>query len=305
MNNNKDIASISEEQISPTPDSDSPTGVLIPTNVLDAIAEFDRMLPVALKLKLQTDLIGDYQLGLVLWLKNNWCFAEPNNLVKDLIAHLTEANVTPHPDNLSALLIEIYKKYLENPFFDLEENLTDVDFFKCIAARFSRIMNCDRANLWLSDLEKMELVTKIDLSGKTQDIRIASDVGFAGKVLKSGKTLNIPFDLYNYHSNPNSVFLLNRDDLQTIKDLDLKIEYRTCSVLVVPIIRPIHELDKIMVGVMQLINKEKPGIFETYNSENYPQSPECWQANFTESDELLVTKLNQQLIPLMDARLSS
>jgi len=52
MNKNPTPETSKTYQINATPDPDSPTGVYIPATFEEVISEFDKMLPVALKLKL-------------------------------------------------------------------------------------------------------------------------------------------------------------------------------------------------------------------------------------------------------------
>jgi len=281
MNSNNEIRLGSESyKITPTPDLDSPTGVYIPIDVVKAIAELDRMLPVTLKLKIDENSIDDYNFTLGLWLRNNWGLATQNHLVQ----YLTESGCNSHPDDLSRSVLDLYALYLHHCFSNFPEDLIDI-FFELVSERLKQLFDCNRAILWLVDYLPMQLVTTIPLGGKLQDIRIPSNnVGFSGKVFTSGKTLNIPFDLYD---DP---------DIGKIKEGDLKTGHRTCSTLVVPILSP----DDKIVGIIQLMNKKKPGVFAPYNPEDYPQAPECWQNSFTKDDEALLERFNPQILTLLN-----
>jgi hypothetical protein len=60
-------------QFNPTPDPDSPTGVLILHTIEEAMAELDRLLPPALKTELaQAESLTDYHWSLGGWLRNHW-----------------------------------------------------------------------------------------------------------------------------------------------------------------------------------------------------------------------------------------
>lgn len=273
---------MSEEtyKIHPTPDLDSPTGVYIPNNLEEAIVELERMIPVPLKLKLEIDAIAKYHLSLGLWLRNNWCLGQNNNLVQYFVNY----GASSQADTISTLLLTLYQRYLQRPLADAEENLTDVDLFKFVNETYRRLIGCDRATLWILDSLKNELVTKVNLPEKAQDIRIPTNASYMGKVLESCESLNLPFDFYFYHNSEN------------IKQLDLKLGYRHCSILVMPV----QETDGTIMGVIQLINKKKPSVFSSYDPANYPQPPECWQASFTKDDITLLERRNQQLVTLLN-----
>ncbi len=266
------------DRFSPTLDPSSPTGVFIPTNLEGAIIEFNRMLPVSLKIQLDQNFISNDYLDLGKWLTDNWQLRNQTFLVH----HLINLGANSHPDNLSKLLLEIYISYLRNPFFDMEKDLIEADFFERISKTFSQLMSCDRATLWIMDAVKVELVTKIPLSGKTADIRISPEVGLIGTVFDLAETVNIPFDLYDYS---------DIEDIKKIKQLDIKTAYRHCSILM----SPIQTQDNRILGIIQLINKQKSGVFTPYEPKIYPQAPECWQASFTEADQIFVERLNSQL----------
>ena len=89
-------------RINATPDPNSPTGVYIPTNLEEVVIELDKMLPVALKLKLMEDNIWDYHFTLGLWLRNNWNLWNNPPLVQNLV----EMGASAHPDDLGSLLLQ-------------------------------------------------------------------------------------------------------------------------------------------------------------------------------------------------------
>lgn len=265
-------------QINATPDPDSPTGVYIPATVEEAIGEFDKMLPVALKLKLLEDSIWNYHFTLGLWLRNNW------NLWRDppLVQSLVERGASPHPDDLGSLLLLGYQKYLQFPFWDIER-LEDGAHVK-IQERLKLLLNCDRAIVWVLDDSRQQLWVRIRISNKIQELRIPQIAGFAGKVIESKKPLNIPFDLYDHPEHEN------------IREIDTRIGYKSCSLLAMPI----FNADEKIIGAVQLTNKIKPGQFPPYNPQNWPEAPECWQNSFSDDDEAFLDKLNPQIATLID-----
>ncbi|MBD1896068.1 GAF domain-containing protein [Coleofasciculus sp. FACHB-129] len=142
-----------------------------------------------------------------------------------------------------------------------------------------KLMNADRSTLWLIDREADELWTKIPFEdGSVRDLRVKVGQGFAGKVAASGETLNIPFDLYDH------------PDSETAKKTDQKTGYRTCSLLCMPVFSPDGEL----LGVTQLVNKKKPGVFPEYNPDHWPEAPECFKASFDGNSEKYMQIFNSQ-----------
>ena len=92
--------------LTPTPDPDSPTGVLIPRTLDAAIAELDRLLPPALKTELaQVTSLTDYHWSLGLWLRNHWQLWYHSPLTSHLHAS--------HPDDWSVEILEKYQRHLQ------------------------------------------------------------------------------------------------------------------------------------------------------------------------------------------------
>ncbi|WP_017316559.1 GAF domain-containing protein [Mastigocladopsis repens] len=174
-------------------------------------------------------------------------------------------------------------KSLSQSSLDLEETL------KRVMVEAKELMNADRSTLWLLDRDTGELWTKITQDGcSTKELRVPIGKGFAGIVAISGKTLNIPFDLYNH------------PDSDTAKQIDQQNGYRTCSLLCMPVFNADGEL----IGVTQLINKKKPGDFPPYHPKLWPKAPECFQASFDHNDEEFMEAFNIQAgIALHNAQL--
>ena len=151
---------------------------------------------------------------------------------------------------------------------------------KLIVDEAQELMNADRTTLWLIDREQGELWTNKQISDRsTQQIRLPIGVGFVGKVAASGKPINIPFDLYIH---PGSA---------QIKQLDRQHDYRTCSLLCLPVFNPDGEL----VGVMELVNKKKEGNFPDYHPDDWPLPPERFKASFSQGNLQLMAAFNLQV----------
>ncbi|MFB2922429.1 GAF domain-containing protein [Aerosakkonema funiforme] len=152
-----------------------------------------------------------------------------------------------------------------------------------------KLMNADRSTLWLLDRDRKDLWANIQQpDGSFRELRVPIGKGYVGKVAKSGKPLNIPFDLYK---DPDSEVAQQVDQLNG---------YRTCSLLCMPIFNADGEL----IGVTQLVNKRKQGDFPPYNPDDWPHAPEFWKASFNRSDEEFMEAFNIQAgVAIQNAKL--
>jgi adenylate cyclase len=161
------------------------------------------------------------------------------------------------------------------------------DTLKLVMDQAQKLMQADRSTLWLIDEDRNELWTKIPIAGSLREIRIPR-VGFAGMVAQSGEPLLIPFDLYD---DPRA---------ETSKKVDQQSGYRTCSMLCMPV----FNTDRKLIGVTQLVNKNKQGDFPPYNPEDWPQAPEQWRASFNSNDMEFMKAFNiQAAVALQNAML--
>lgn len=172
---------------------------------------------------------------------------------------------------------------LSKSSLDLEETLGKV------MDEAKKLMNAHRSTLWLIDHDRGDLWTKLPSNGTLKEVRLPLDLNsFAGKVAITGEPVNIGFDLYN---NPNS---------ETSKETDQKFGYRTCSLLCMPVFNADDEL----IGVTQLINKQKQGDLPEYNPVDWPEAPECWRASFNRTDQEFMEVFNIQAgVALQNAKL--
>ncbi len=143
------------------------------------------------------------------------------------------------------------------------------------------LMNADRSTLWILDRNQPdELWTKVTFDDSSQrELRIKVGQGYAGKVAQMGIPLNIPFDLYDY------------PDSETAKNTDKKTGYRTCSLLCMPVFNP----DGDLIGVTQLINKNKLGDEINIDLKNDAPIPDIFQTSFTQSDQKHMQIFNNQV----------
>lgn len=170
-----------------------------------------------------------------------------------------------------------------------QSNLDLEDTLKRVMDEAKELMNADRSTLWLIDRERSEIWTKITQDdNSTRELRVPIGKGFAGQVAESGKSLNIPFDLYEH------------PDSDTAKKIDQQNNYRTCSLLCMPV----FNADQQLIGVTQLVNKKKSGDFPNYNPNSWPKAPECFQASFDRNDEEFMEAFNIQAgVALQNAQL--
>ncbi len=170
-----------------------------------------------------------------------------------------------------------------------QSNLDLEDTLKRVMDEAKELMNADRSTLWLLDRDGDQLWTKITQdNGSTRELRVPVGKGFVGQVAASGKTLNIPFDLYEHL------------DSGTAKQIDQQNGYRTCSLLCMPV----FNADQQLIGVTQLVNKKKSGDFPPYNPANWPKAPDCFQASFDRNDEDFMEAFNIQAgVALQNAQL--
>jgi GAF domain-containing protein len=143
-----------------------------------------------------------------------------------------------------------------------------------------KLTNADRSSLWLVDNQTNELWTTIRQGdGSWLETRVPMGEGFVGKVAQTVQSVNIPFDLYDH---PDSYMARQTDE---------KTHYRTCSLLCMPVLGSDGEL----LGVTQLINKRKSGDFPEYDSTDWPNVPDYFQASFDEKDQKDMEIFNNQV----------
>ena len=118
---------------------------------------------------------------------------------------------------------------------DLTSELDFNSLFPIIIEKTTDAMSAERTSLYMIDWEKNEIWTKV--AQNVEPIRLPLGVGISGRVAESGKTINVAdaweLDYFN-------------------RDFDLKNDFRTKSVLCVPI----TSRNSKRLGVLQVINKK-------------------------------------------------
>lgn len=144
----------------------------------------------------------------------------------------------------------VIEKSLENlrDFLDMSEILTLQTGIEGLIDRTvltaSKVMNADRASLFLVDAASGELWSKVAEGEESREIRIPVGEGIAGWVAKHDQVLNIQDAYADSRFNP---------------DVDKRTGYLTKSILC----GPIKSLGGEVIGVIQVINKKGlavPGI---------------------------------------------
>jgi phosphoserine phosphatase len=121
-----------------------------------------------------------------------------------------------------------------------------VALLNLIMQRTTDVMRADRSSLFLVDRERGECWSKIAQGSEISEIRFPIGVGIAGDVAQTGKPARIA-DAY--------------DDPRFNPEFDRQTGYRTHSVLCLPL----HDLDKQVMGVLQVLNKKGGGSFSDYD----------------------------------------
>ncbi|MGQ4648677.1 GAF domain-containing protein [Lyngbya aestuarii] len=156
-----------------------------------------------------------------------------------------------------------------------KSSLDTKEILRRVMDEAKKLMKADRSTLWLIDYDRGDLWTEIpDLGEKRCEI----GVGFAGQVALSREPVIIPFDLYEH---PGS---------ETAKKTDQETGYRTCSLLCMPVLNP----DGKLLGVTQLLNKNKPGKFPNYDPTEWPKPPDQFKASFDENDRQSMQVFNER-----------
>ena len=126
-------------------------------------------------------------------------------------------------------------------FLDLVSDITsDIDLGAMLAkvvSEAARMLEADRATLFLNDEKKNELFSRIAMGDKVGEIRMPNHMGIAGAVFTSGQTINIPYAYADLRFNPA---------------FDKRTGYFTRSILCVPI----HNKAGKVIGVTQVLNKK-------------------------------------------------
>ncbi len=116
-------------------------------------------------------------------------------------------------------------------------SVTDLDaLLRIIAEATTQLLDADRATIFLVDIDRGELWSKVALGTGVGEIRLPVGVGIAGTVAETGTTINIPDAYADPRFNPEP---------------DQRSGYRTRSLLTYPM----KAHDGRVIGVFQAVNK--------------------------------------------------
>ncbi len=106
----------------------------------------------------------------------------------------------------------------------------------------TKMMHAERGTLYLVDIDKGELWSKIALKAEIKEIRLKIGVGISGYVAKTGELINIK-DAYN--------------DSRFDPSTDKRTGYTTRSILCMPIREPVKDEQQVgkIIAVIQILNK--------------------------------------------------
>jgi len=128
----------------------------------------------------------------------------------------------------------------EMEFFDVVSDVTaEIDLgvlLQKVMSEATRMLNAERATLFLNDEKTNELFSKVGLGLEATEIRLPNHLGIAGAVFTSRQTVNIPYAYADLRFNPA---------------FDKKTGFFTRSILCVPVINK----DGKIIGVTQVLNK--------------------------------------------------
>ena len=161
------------------------------------------------------------------------------------------------------------KRAQEMEFVSIVSDVTaEIDLsalLKRVMEEATRMLNADRATLFLNDEKTNELFSRVAMGEGIGEIRLPNTAGIAGSVFTSGETMNIPYAYADLRFNPS---------------FDKQTGYFTRSILCVPVTNKNGKV----IGCTQVLNKKG--------------------GKFTEEDESRLKAFTQQVaIALENAKL--
>jgi GAF domain-containing protein len=132
------------------------------------------------------------------------------------------------------LLLETTRRLMEVPELD--------GLLRLLAETTARMVNAERATIFLTDPLRGELWSKVVLDEALQTIRMPIGVGIAGAAARTGKMINVP-DAYA--------------DGRFNREVDRTSGFRTRNLLAIPM----KAADGHVLGVFEVVNK-RTGSFE-------------------------------------------
>jgi len=133
------------------------------------------------------------------------------------------------------------KRAQEMEFISIVSDVTaEIDLsalLKRVMEEATRMLNADRATLFLNDEKTNELFSRVAMGEGMGEIRLPNSAGIAGSVFTSGKTMNIPYAYADLRFNPA---------------FDKQTGYFTRSILCVPVTNKNGKV----IGCTQVLNKK-------------------------------------------------
>ena len=133
------------------------------------------------------------------------------------------------------------KRAQEMEFISIVSDVTaEIDLsalLKRVMEEATRMLNADRATLFLNDEKTNELFSRVAMGEGMGEIRLPNTAGIAGSVFTSGKTMNIPYAYADLRFNPA---------------FDKQTGYFTRSILCVPVTNKNGKV----IGCTQVLNKK-------------------------------------------------
>ena len=133
------------------------------------------------------------------------------------------------------------KRAQEMEFISIVSDVTaEIDLsalLKRVMEEATRMLNADRATLFLNDEKTNELFSRVAMGEGMGEIRLPNTAGIAGSVFSSGKTMNIPYAYADLRFNPA---------------FDKQTGYFTRSILCVPVTNKNGKV----IGCTQVLNKK-------------------------------------------------
>ena len=157
---------------------------------------------------------------------------------KLLEAMTTQAAIAMQSTQFVERMNQFRRKEME--FFNVVSEITaEIDLgalLQKVMSEATRMLNAERATLFLNDEKTNELFSKIGLGLAATEIRLPNHLGIAGAVFTSRQTVNIPYAYADLRFNPA---------------FDKKTGFFTRSILCVPVINKVGKI----IGVTQVLNK--------------------------------------------------
>ena len=155
-----------------------------------------------------------------------------------LEAMTTQATIALQSTQFIERMKQFRRKEME--FFNVVSDVTaEIDLgalLQKVMSEATRMLNAERATLFLNDEKTNELFSKVGLGLAATEIRLPNHLGIAGAVFTSRQTVNIPYAYADLRFNPA---------------FDKKTGFFTRSILCVPVINKVGKI----IGVTQVLNK--------------------------------------------------